>query len=96
MPSKLVFFRQNLVETFHAIKAGNRFSSCSPPKFLRLKDCYSCLSLLFVTSVSSFKILIKVWRQIKRFGGRDVGFKKRVAILGPVNFRSMDLIGRKN
>ena len=35
----------------------------------------------------------QVWRQIKlfggRFGGRDVGFKKRVAILGPVNFRSM-------
>ena len=31
----------------------------------------------------------QVWRQIKRFGGRDVGFKKRVAILGPINFRSM-------
>ena len=25
----------------------------------------------------------------QRFGGRDVGFKKQVAILGPVNFRSM-------
>ena len=25
-----------------------------------------------------------------RFGGRDVGFKKRVAILGIVNFRSMN------
>ena len=35
----------------------------------------------------------QVWGQIKRFGGwfgrRDVGFKKRVAILGPINFRSM-------
>ena len=35
----------------------------------------------------------QVLRQIKcfggRFSGRDVGFKKRVAILGPVNFRSM-------
>ena len=55
-----LFFRQTLVEKFHAIKAG--FSSCSPPKFLRLKGCYSCLSLLFVTRVSSFKILINPFK----------------------------------
>ena len=55
-----LFFRQTLVGKFHAIKAG--FSSCSPPKFLKLKDCYSCLSLLFVTRVSSFKILINPFK----------------------------------
>ena len=55
-----LFFRQTLVEKFHAIKAG--FSSCSPPKFLRLKDCYSWLSLLFVIRVSSFKILINPFK----------------------------------
>ena len=37
----------------------------------------------------------KVWRQIVCFGGRDVGFKIRVAILGPLHVRSMVLIHKE-